>query len=75
MRPPPQRNFVGVARQLRPKFGTPAGPTPAPIRNYHAPENTDSMLTQACHRGHEKNALPLREVNRSRGKDPAGDYS
>ena len=32
-------------------------------------------MTQACIRGHEKNALPLREVNRFRNVDPNGDYS
>ena len=51
MRPPAKRNFVGVAQQLRPTFGTPSGPTPAPVRNYYAPLNTDNMLTQACQRG------------------------
>ena len=75
MRPPPQRNFVGIAVQLRPKFGTPSGPTPAPIRNYFEPLNTDSLLRQACIRGYEKDAMPLLTVNRFRSKDPSGDYS
>ena len=75
MRPPAQRNFVGVAQQIRPKFGVPPGPTPAPIRNYYCPENTTPLMTQACIRGHEKNAMPLLTVNRFRNKDPSGDYS
>ena len=75
MRPPPQRNFVGVAQQKRPKFGAPPGPTPAPVRNYHAPLNTDSLMTQVCHRGYEKDAMPLLTTNRFRNKDPSGDYS
>ena len=75
MRPPAQRNFVGIATQIRPKFGTPSAPMPAPVRAYYAPENKDNMLRQSCIRGHEKNALPLLEVNRFRSRDPAGDYS
>ncbi len=75
MRPPPQRNFVGIARQLRPHFGAPPALTPAPLKAYVAPLNKDPPLTQACQRGHEKNALPLREVNRFRNLDPSGDYS
>ena len=75
MRPPPQRNFVGIAVQLRPKFGTPSGPTPAPLRNYYALLNTDSPMTQACQRGYEKDAMPLLSTNRFRNKDPSGDYS
>ena len=75
MRPPAKRNFVGVAQQLRPTFGTPSGPTPAPVRNYYAPLNTDNMLTQACQRGYERDAMPLLATNRFRSKDPSGDYS
>ena len=75
MRPPPQRNFVGVATQIRPKFGAPPGPTPAPIRNYYAPLNTDSPMTQACQRGYEKDTMPLLAVNRYRGLQMTGDYS
>ena len=75
MRPPAQRNFVGIATQIRPKFGTPSGPMPAPVRAYFAPESKDSPMTQSCIRGHEKNALPLLEANRFRSKDPSGDYS
>ena len=75
MRPPAQRNFVGVATQIRPKFGTPSGPTPAPVKNNYAPLNKDNMMTQACHRGYEKDTMPLLEVNRFRNKDPSGDYS
>ena len=74
MRPPAKRNFVGVAQQLRPTFGTPSGPTPAPLRNYYAPLNTDNMLTQACQRGYEKDAMPLLATNRFRSK-AFGDYS
>jgi hypothetical protein len=74
MRPPPQRNFVGVAEQLRPHCGAPRGPRPAPLRNYAAPLNRDDMLTQACQRRYEQNALPLREVNYRRSVG-LGDYS
>jgi hypothetical protein len=70
-----QRNFVGIAQQIRPKFGAPAGPSPAPIGTYGTSLNNDLLMTQACIRGYEKNALPLREVNRYRSKDPLGDYS
>lgn len=75
MRPPPQRNFVGVARQIRPPFGTPPGPAPAPLRSYYAPENRDSLMHQACQRGYERDAMPLFDTNRFRSKDPCGDYS
>ena len=75
MRPPPQRNFVGVARQVRPRFGAPPGPAPAPVRNYYAPDSTDSLMTQSCQRGYERDALPLLTANRHRKKDPCGDYS
>jgi hypothetical protein len=75
MRPPAQRNFVGVATQVRPKFGSPSGPMPAPIRAYSAPESKDSLMAQSCIRGHEKNSLPLLDANRFRSKDPPGDYS
>ena len=75
MRPPPQRNFIGVAQQIRPKFGTPPGPTPAPVRNFFEPLNTDSLMTQACHRGHEKDAMPLLSTNRFRNDLMRGDYS
>ena len=75
MRPPPQRNFVGIAQQIRPKFGAPSGPTPAPVRNYYAPLNNDSLMTQACIRGYEKDAMPLLSVNRFRNNNPSGDYS
>lgn len=74
MRPPAKRNFVGVAQQLRPTFGTPSGPTPAPVRNYYAPLNTDNMLTQACQRGYQKDAMPLLATNRYRSQ-AFGDYS
>ena len=73
MRPPPQRNFVGVATQIRPTFSAPSGPTPAPDRNNFAAENKDSLMTQACLRGHQTNAMPLLEVNRYRSM-PIGDY-
>ena len=73
MRPPALRNEVGIAHQHRPKFGATPGPTPAPLRAYYAPENRDSMLTQACQRGQQ--ALPLLEVNRYRNKDPCGNFS
>ena len=75
MRPPAQRNFVGIARQVRPHFGTPPGPTPAPLKAYAAPLNRDPLMSQACIRGHETNSLPLLEVNRFRNLDPSGDYS
>jgi hypothetical protein len=75
MRPPAQRNFVGKAQQLRPHFGAPPGPTPAPLKAYAAPLNKDTLMRQACIRGHETNVLPLREVNRFRNSDPSGDYS
>ena len=75
MRPPAKRNFVGVAQQLRPTFGTPSGPTPAPVRAHHAAENGDSMLIQACQRAYQQDAMPLLPVNRHRSQDPAGDYS
>jgi hypothetical protein len=74
MRPPPQRNFVGVAEQHRPRRGALPGPVPAPVRNYAAPENRDNMLTQACQRRYEQNALPLREANHRRSAG-LGDYS
>ena len=75
MRPPPQRNFIGIAQQIRPNFGTPPGPSPAPLSIHHADINQDSLMTHACIKGHEKIAMPLREVNRYRSKDPSGDYS
>ena len=75
MRPPPQRNFTGVATQVRPSFGTPSGPTPAPVRNSRAPENRDDLMTQACQRRYEQDTMPLRPVNYRRNKDPIGDYS
>lgn len=75
MRPPPQRNFVGVAMQHRPSFGTAPGVSPAP---YHvatrADHNKDSLMYQSCIRGHEQQALPLLETNRFRSKS-LGDYS
>ena len=75
MRPPGQRNFVGIASQVRPKFGTASGPTPAPVQTFFAPENTDSMLKQACQQPYGKQALPLIPVNQFRNKDPVGDHS
>ena len=76
MRPPPPRNFVGLAQQIRPRFATAAGPQPPTSHAvYAATDNRDSLMTQACIVGHEHNALPLREVNRYRSKDPQGDYS
>ena len=74
MRPPPQRNFVGPSDQIRPNFGTPSGPMPAPDRNNFAEENKDSLLTQACARGHQTIAMPLLEVNRYKSI-ATGDYS
>ena len=74
MRPPPQRNFVGFARQVRPSFGTPPGPTPAPVRTYYCPENTDNLLKQSCIHGHERQAMPLLTTNRFRSLK-IGDYS
>ena len=74
MRPPHPRNFVGVAAQERPHLGTPSVCTPAPKTVHRAVENKDSIMTHACIQGHEKIAMPLREVNRNRGL-VLGDYS
>ena len=75
MRPPAKRNFVGKCLQIRPTFGAPPGPSSAPLSNFAAKLNADSPMTQACIRGHEKQAIPLHETNRFRNKDPSGDYS
>jgi hypothetical protein len=74
MRPPPQRNFVGKVETIRPQFGTKSGPTPAPDSTNFSPENKDSLLTQACIRGHQTNAIPLLDTNRYRSH-AIGDYS
>ena len=75
MRPPPQRNFVGVAIQHRPTFTTPFGPTPAPVRNYRAPENRDDLMTQACQRRYHQDTIPLRPTNHRRNNYNIGSYS
>ena len=75
MRPPAQRNFVGKCMQIRPTFGAPPGPMPASLTTFAAKLNSDSPMTQACIRGHEKQAIPLHETNRFRNADPSGDYS
>ena len=72
MRPPAPRNFRGIVEQVRPKFGSTPGPSPAPKKVYACAENTDSPLQRAVQRGHELNVRPLREVNDYRGKMTLG---
>jgi len=74
MRPPPQRNFVGKVETIRPQFGTKSGPTPATDSTNFAPDSKDSLLTQACIRGHQTIAIPLLDTNRHR-THAIGDYS
>jgi len=70
MRPPAQRNFVGIVEQIRPfAFGGRPAPSPAPKSVYFAVENTQSPMEQSCQRRHEQNVRPLREVNRYRGDE------
>ena len=75
MRPPAQRQFSGVAQQIRPRFGTQPVCQPAPIQNYFQPENRQNLMTQACQRVYGSNVMPLMTVNRFRNMDPSGDYS
>jgi hypothetical protein len=73
MRPPPQRNFVGEPiTQIRPNFGTPSGPTPAPPRVNYEPENKNTMLQQAMQKPWSDQALPLVTVNSQREKGLGG---
>ena len=75
MRPPAQRQFTGVAQQIRPRFGTQPVCQPAPVQNYFQSENRQDLMTQACQRGYEANTIPLITVNRFRNKAVSGDYS
>ena len=74
MRPPAYPRVTGKMPQKLPRFGIPSGPTPAPKKAYHCKLNTDDMMTQACHRGHEKNSMPLRPANHLRTHNPSGGF-
>ena len=70
MRPPAQRNFVGVCQQMRPKFGT--DPRVDPPRKFaKAVENADNMFVKACIRGHETRMAPMHLAQRVIAR---GDY-
>ena len=72
MRPPALRTFRGAVEQIRPTFGGPLGPSPAPKKVYASAENTDSPMQRAVQRNHELNVRPLREVNDYRGHTALG---
>ena len=73
MRPPFERNFIGIARQVRPSFAAPPGPTPATPTISRV--NATPLLTQASTRSHMLKALPLHDANRFRERDPSGNFS
>jgi hypothetical protein len=72
MRPPLMRNFVGESDQIRPNFSAKPGPVPRPNQNSVSEDNKDSLMQQACIRGHETISMSLSENKKSY---KIGDYS
>jgi hypothetical protein len=74
MRPPGLRNTVGIATQIRPRFGTELHFRSAPPTFVNNTLNNDSFFKQACIQGHERQTMPLNDANRLRNPLRIGNF-